>query len=139
MLHMSCKHSAFISPNLLQLHLSCPALQQAFESHARAFTSAQHSQSASLQNRVEKLTRVMASHLGFGQHQAAAEAAARLALADLATATVTEMTALAGVMGRVYALHQGEPPEVAQAIYESVLPRCGPAFPRPTHCHTSPG
>ena len=62
--------------------------------------------------------------MGFAEHQAAAEAAARLALADLATATVTEMTALAGVMGRIYALRQGEQPEVAQAVFESVLPRC---------------
>lgn len=61
--------------------------------------------------------------MGHASHQAAAEAAARLALADLATATVTEMTALAGVMGRIYALHQGEAPEVAQAVFESVLPR----------------
>ena len=62
--------------------------------------------------------------MGFAEHQAAAEAAAGLALADLATATVTEMTALAGVMGRIYALRQGEQPEVAQAVFESVLPRC---------------
>jgi len=57
-----------------------------------------------------------------------AEAAARLALADLATATVTEMTALAGVMGRIYALRQGEQPELAQAVFESVRPRCCHAF-----------
>lgn len=61
--------------------------------------------------------------MGYASHQPAAEAAARLALADLATATVTEMTALAGVMGRIYALQQGEAPEVADAIFESVLPR----------------
>lgn len=78
---------------------------------------------SALQRRVEQLTGPLAQHLGLEQHQAAAEAAAKLALADLATATVTEMTALAGVMGRVYALQQGEPPEVAQAIFESVLPR----------------
>ena len=77
-----------------------------------------------LQKRVEQLTGFLAGHMGFAEHQAAAEAAARLALADLATATVTEMTVLAGVMGRIYALRQGEQPEVAQAIFESVLPRC---------------
>ena len=76
-----------------------------------------------LQHRVEQLTSFLAGHMGFAEHQAAAKAAARLALADLATATVTEMTALAGVMGRIYALHQGEPPDVAQAVFESVLPR----------------
>ncbi len=82
----------------------------------------------SVQRRVEQLTGFLAGHIGFAEHQAAAEAAARLALADLATATVTEMTALAGVMGRIYALRQGEQPEVAQAVFESVLPRCCHAF-----------
>lgn len=76
-----------------------------------------------LQKRVEQLTSFLASHIGHASHQAAAEAAARLALADLATATVTEMTALAGVMGRIYAQRQGEEPEIAQAVFESVLPR----------------
>ncbi|DBA71104.1 TPA: hypothetical protein ACH3X2_011520 [Trebouxia sp. C0005] len=81
--------------------------------------------------RVEQLTGFLAGHMGFAEHQAAAEAAARLALADLATATVTEMTVLAGVMGRIYALRQGEQPEVAQAIFESVLPRhMGDALPQ---------
>ncbi len=77
-----------------------------------------------MQRRVEELTGFLAGHMGFAEHQSAAEAAARLALADLATATVTEMTALAGVMGRIYALRQGEQPDVAQAVFESVLPRC---------------
>ena len=54
---------------------------------------------------------------------ATAAAAARLARADLASALVTEMTALAGVMGRHYALAEGQPEDVAQAVYESVLPR----------------
>ncbi|KAK9839286.1 hypothetical protein WJX81_005719 [Elliptochloris bilobata] len=62
---------------------------------------------------------------------ATAATAARLARADLASALVTEMTALAGVMGRHYALAEGQPPEVAQAIYESVLPRqAGDELPR---------
>jgi len=81
-----------------------------------------------VQRRVEQLTGFLAGHIGFAEHQAAASAAARLALADLATATVTEMTALAGVMGRIYALRQGEQHEVAQAVFESVLPRCCHAF-----------
>ena len=42
-----------------------------------------------------------------------AAAAARLARADLASALVTDMTALAGTMGRHYALAEGQPPEVA--------------------------
>ena len=72
---------------------------------------------------MENLTTFLASHMGFVQHQEAATAAARLAAADLATATVTEMTDLAGVMGSIYAEKQGEDPNVAQAIFESVLPR----------------
>ena len=34
-----------------------------------------------------------------------------------------EMTALAGVMGRHYALAEGLPHDIAEAIFESVLPR----------------
>jgi glycyl-tRNA synthetase len=49
--------------------------------------------------------------------------AARLCKADLATQMVVEMTSLQGFMGRYYALHFGEPPAVAQAIYEHYLPR----------------
>ncbi len=90
-----------------------------------------------MQKRVEQLTGFLASHMGFAEHQAAAEAAARLALADLATATVTEMTALAGVMGRIYALRQGEQPEVAQAVFESVLPRYCTLWPSESGVHDS--
>ena len=68
------------------------------------------------------MTGFLASRMGFGQHQAAAEAG-QLALGDLATATVTEMTGLAGTMGRIYAQHQGEDTEVSEAVFESVLPR----------------
>ncbi len=44
-----------------------------------------------------------------------AEAAARLSRADLATSLVTEMTGLAGTMGRHYALRNGTAPKIAQA------------------------
>lgn len=54
---------------------------------------------------------------------AAAAAAAPLALADLATAVVTEFTGLAGTMGRHYALAAGFPPAVADAVLEASLPR----------------
>ena len=44
---------------------------------------------------------------------------------------VVEMTSLQGFMGRYYALHSGEPPAVAQAIYEHYLPRfAGDAAPQ---------
>jgi glycyl-tRNA synthetase len=52
-----------------------------------------------------------------------AQRAATLAKADLATQMVVEMTSLQGIMGRYYALHQGEPPAVADAIFEHWLPR----------------
>jgi glycyl-tRNA synthetase len=43
---------------------------------------------------------------------------------------VVEMTSLQGIMGREYALRGGEPPEVANAIYEHYLPRsAGDALP----------
>ncbi|HEB64911.1 MAG TPA: glycine--tRNA ligase subunit beta [Chloroflexi bacterium] len=61
----------------------------------------------------------------------AARRAARLCKADLATSMVVEMTSLQGVMGRYYALHSGEPPAVAEAIFEHYLPRfAGDALPR---------
>ncbi|MCS6871653.1 MAG: glycine--tRNA ligase subunit beta [Anaerolineae bacterium] len=52
----------------------------------------------------------------------AAQAAA-LAKADQGTQMVVEMTALEGVMGREYALREGKPAAVAQAIFEGYLPR----------------
>jgi glycyl-tRNA synthetase len=49
--------------------------------------------------------------------------AARLVKFDLGSQLVTEMTSLAGVLARDYALHAGETPAVAQALYEAELPR----------------
>ncbi|PNW77355.1 hypothetical protein CHLRE_10g433000v5 [Chlamydomonas reinhardtii] len=49
--------------------------------------------------------------------------AAHLCKADLATSTVTEMTALAGTMGRHYAAKQGLPAAVSEAVFEACLPR----------------
>lgn len=54
---------------------------------------------------------------------AQARRAATLAKADLVTDMVFEFTELQGVMGRYYALHDGEPAEVAEAIFEQYLPR----------------
>jgi len=51
------------------------------------------------------------------------ERAAYLSRADLVTEMVNEFDELQGVMGREYAKLQGEPEEVAQAIYEMYLPR----------------
>ncbi len=56
---------------------------------------------------------------------------ARLCKADLVTHMVVEMTSLAGIMGRFYAEKSGESPVVAQAVFESTLPRyAGDAFPK---------
>ena len=55
-----------------------------------------------------------------------AKTAASLAKADLTTEMVGEFADLQGVMGRYYALADGEDPEVAQAIAEHYSPQ-GPA------------
>jgi glycyl-tRNA synthetase beta chain len=54
---------------------------------------------------------------------AQAERAAWLAKADLVTGMVGEFPELQGIMGRYYALHDGEPAAVAAAIAEHYLPR----------------
>jgi glycyl-tRNA synthetase beta chain len=60
----------------------------------------------------------------------AADRAALLAKADLLTGMVGEFPELQGTMGRHYALHDGEAPEVAQAIAEHYQPRfAGDALP----------
>jgi len=46
-----------------------------------------------------------------------------LAKTDLTTGMVTEFTELQGIMGKEYALLEGAPVEVAEAIYEQYLPR----------------
>ena len=56
---------------------------------------------------------------------------ATLAKADLLSAMVGEFPTLQGIMGRVYALNDGEKPEVAQAIEEHYLPvRAGGELPQ---------
>src|SRR6266567_1595091 len=57
--------------------------------------------------------------------------AARLCKADLTTGVVGEFPELQGVMGRYYALHDGEPPEVADAIRDHYKP-LGPSDAVPT-------
>ena len=52
-----------------------------------------------------------------------AQRAAALSKADLVTGMVTEFTELQGIMGREYALLDGEKPEVARAIDEQYMPR----------------
>jgi glycyl-tRNA synthetase beta chain len=57
--------------------------------------------------------------------------AAELAKADLVSGMVGEFPELQGVMGRYYALHDGEPAEVADAIRDHYAPR-GPGEPVPS-------
>jgi glycyl-tRNA synthetase beta chain len=62
---------------------------------------------------------------------ALAERAALLAKADLLTDMVGEFPELQGIMGRYYALHDGEDPLVAQAIEDHYRPRfAGDELPR---------
>ncbi|MDD2769718.1 MAG: glycine--tRNA ligase subunit beta [Methylococcus sp.] len=58
-----------------------------------------------------------------GRDPSFAERAALLAKADLLTHMVGEFTELQGLMGRYYALAEGEPEEVAWAIEEQYLPK----------------
>ncbi|WP_419996669.1 glycine--tRNA ligase [Streptomyces boninensis] len=58
-----------------------------------------------------------------GDEAATLERAAQLVKFDLGSQMVTELSSLAGVMAREYALRAGEPPAVAQALYETELPR----------------
>ncbi len=74
--------------------------------------------------RLARLSRIICERAGLSGE--VAERAARAALlckADLVTNMVIEFTSLQGVMGRIYALTSGEPPAVAEAIYEHYLPR----------------
>ncbi len=79
--------------------------------------------------RVQALAAEIAQAIGADPSQAAR--AARLAKADLVTEMVGEFPELQGVMGRYYALGQGEPPAVADAIAEHYKP-LGPLDTCPT-------
>ena len=58
-----------------------------------------------------------------GEDQKAISRAALLCKADLVTQMVYEFPELQGIMGEKYALHSGETPQVARAIFEHYLPR----------------
>jgi glycyl-tRNA synthetase len=55
--------------------------------------------------------------------QSTLERAAALAKFDLGSQMVVELTSLAGVMAREYAVRAGEPPAVAQALFDMERPR----------------
>ncbi|MDH5632185.1 MAG: glycine--tRNA ligase subunit beta [Gammaproteobacteria bacterium] len=71
--------------------------------------------------RVKKLSAVIATELG--GDKAMATRAAQLARADLMTGMVFEFPDLQGIMGRYYAVHDGEPADVAAAMEEQYMPR----------------
>ena len=81
--------------------------------------------------RIETLARELAPRVGADADLAAR--AAHLAKADLVTEMVGEFPDLQGVMGRYYAIKQGEEPSVAAAIEEHYKPQ-GPN----DHIPTSP-
>jgi glycyl-tRNA synthetase beta chain len=58
-----------------------------------------------------------------GAEPAMARRAAQLSKSDLVTDMVGEFDDLQGIMGRDYALNDGEPEEVAEALFEQYLPR----------------
>ena len=72
-------------------------------------------------NRTIKLAAFIAKNLG--TNIATAKRAAELAKTDLVSFMVGEFPELQGIMGRYYALAQGESAEVAEAIRDHYLPR----------------
>jgi len=71
--------------------------------------------------RVSALARTIAIQIGGNVDWA--ERAGQLAKTDLVTEMVLEFTDLQGLMGYYYALNDGEPQEVAEAINEQYLPK----------------
>ncbi|MGE0259397.1 MAG: glycine--tRNA ligase subunit beta [Alphaproteobacteria bacterium] len=80
--------------------------------------------------RMELVSGFLAAHVP-GADAARARRAALLAKADLSTGMVGEFPELQGVMGRYYALHDGEDPRVADAVADHYKPQ-GPNDTCPT-------
>ncbi len=77
-----------------------------------------------LYDRSERLAPLAAEiALRLGETPGYAERAGRLSKCDLLTELVGEFPELQGTMGRHYALHDGEVPEIAAALEEQYLPR----------------
>ena len=72
-------------------------------------------------DRLENLTALIGRELG--EDVALCERAAHLSKCDLMTEMVGEFPELQGIMGRYYALEQGENPRVAQALDDQYRPR----------------
>ena len=81
--------------------------------------------------RVAALARAIGDKLGGEALANQADRAAVLSKADLLTDMVGEFPELQGIMGRYYALHDGEPAEIADAIEDHYKPRfAGDELPR---------
>ncbi len=94
-----------------------------------------HEKLGKMSGKVERM-QTLAAEIGArisGCDPEQARRAALLCKADLTTEMVVEFPALQGVMGRYYALADGEPPEVADAIAEHYAPQ-GPD----DRCPTAP-
>jgi glycyl-tRNA synthetase beta chain len=83
-----------------------------------------HNKLGSQLERVERVAQLASAIArALGADHVATGRAARLAKADLVTGMVGEFPELQGIMGRYYALHDGEPVEIANAIAEHYQPR----------------
>jgi glycyl-tRNA synthetase beta chain len=81
--------------------------------------------------RVAAIAKAIGLQLGGDALAMQAEAGALLAKADLLTDMVGEFPELQGIMGRYYALHDGLPGEIADAIEDHYKPRfAGDSLPR---------
>ncbi|MGE4061980.1 MAG: glycine--tRNA ligase subunit beta [Rhodospirillaceae bacterium] len=90
-------------------------------------------QLGTMHDKVKRLVKLAGRLARFvpGAESAAAERAALLCKADLSTGMVGEFPDLQGIMGRYYALHDKEPPAIADAIAEHYSP-LGPADAAPS-------
>ncbi len=92
-----------------------------------------HNKLGSQGERCERVAKIATSIAAvIGADPSLTERAARLAKADLLTLMVGEFPELQGIMGRHYALHDGEHPDVATACAEHYMPRfAGDRLPSP--------
>ncbi len=90
-----------------------------------------HNKIGSVLQRVERLETLSGKIAGkLGANASLAARAARLVKADLVTDMVGEFPELQGIMGRYYALHDGEDKDVADAVQSHYQPRfAGDALP----------
>jgi glycyl-tRNA synthetase beta chain len=83
-----------------------------------------HAKLGSVHDKIDRMAGLVTALTPFvpGADSAAAERAVRLSKADLSSTLVGEFPELQGVMGRYLALHDGEPPDIAEAIARHYAP-----------------